>query len=69
MRLHVADRVHFLDVLGQRGLIVTRSFVVDSFLVHHDTLSNSDAHGKRLVVLLEAAVLPRIKHFLISVAL
>ena len=48
---------------------MTRSFVIDGFLVHHDALSNGDAHGKRLIVLLEASILPRIKYFLVSIAL
>ena len=62
-------RVHLLDVLGQLGIVVTGALIVYRFLVQLNAFSDGDSQGKRLVMLLEPTIFPRIEHFLISGAL
>ena len=74
LRFDLADgvdflRVHLLDVLGQLGVIVTGALIVYRFLVQLNAFSDGDSQGKRLVMLLEPTIFPRIEHFLISGAL
>ena len=62
-------RVHLLDILGQLGIVVTGALIVYRFLVQLNAFSDGDSQGKRLVMLLESTIFPRIEHFLISVTL
>ena len=58
--------IHLLDVLGQLGVVVTGALIVYRFLVQLNAFSDGDSQGKRLVMLLESTIFPRIEHFLIS---
>ena len=69
LRFDVSDWDHFLDVLGQPGLVLARPFVLNRLLIDLDSFSDGDAEGEGLIVLLEAAILPRVEHFLVLCAL